>query len=36
MVHVNYDAQQRTPKDSARWYSRVIASNGGTLDEALP
>ncbi|MDQ3269689.1 MAG: GH1 family beta-glucosidase [Pseudomonadota bacterium] len=36
MVHVNFDTQQRTAKDSARWYSRLVASNGGTLDEPLP
>jgi beta-glucosidase len=36
IVHVNYDTQERTPKDSARWYSNVIASNGATLDDPLP
>lgn len=36
IVHVNYDTQQRTPKDSARWYSKLIASGGATLDEPLP
>jgi beta-glucosidase len=36
IVHVNYGTQARTPKDSARWYSGVIASNGGTLDDPLP
>ncbi len=36
IVHVNYGTQERTPKDSARWYSRVIASNGRTLSETLP
>ena len=36
MVHVNYDTQERTPKDSARWYSKVIASHGASLDEPLP
>jgi beta-glucosidase len=36
IVHVNYGTQERTPKDSARWYSKVIASNGGTLSEPLP
>jgi beta-glucosidase len=34
IVHVNYETQERTPKDSARYYSRIIASNGGALDEA--
>ena len=28
--------QERTPKDSALWYSGVIASHGGTLDDPLP
>ena len=32
IVHVNYETQQRTPKDSARFYSGVIATNG--LEEA--
>ena len=36
MVHVNYGTQERTPKDSARWYSKVIASHGASLDEPLP
>ena len=36
MIHVNYVTQERTPKDSALWYSKVIASNGGTLSEPLP
>lgn len=36
VVHVNYATQERTPKDSARWYSEVIASNGGRLSEPLP
>ncbi|WP_345711201.1 glycoside hydrolase family 1 protein, partial [Kineococcus glutinatus] len=26
IVHVDYDTQQRTPKDSAHWYSRVIGA----------
>jgi beta-glucosidase len=33
IVHVNYATQERTPKASARYYSRVIASNGASLDE---
>ncbi len=33
IVHVDYATQRRTPKDSARFYSRVIASNGTVLDE---
>jgi len=36
MVHVNYVTQERTPKDSALWYSRVIASNGASLADPLP
>ena len=36
MVHVNYVTLERTPKDSARWYSKVIASNGGSLADPLP
>ena len=36
IVHVNYGTQERTPKDSARWYSDVIASNGRTLSDPLP
>lgn len=31
MVHVDFVSQKRTPKDSARLYSRIIASNGETL-----
>ena len=31
LVHVDYDTQVRTIKDSARWYAEVIASNGGCL-----
>ena len=36
IVHVNYGTQERTPKDSARWYSKVIASNGASLNDPLP
>lgn len=28
IVHVDYDSQLRTPKESARWYAKVIAGNG--------
>jgi len=28
IVWVDYDTQQRTPKESALWYSQVIADNG--------
>jgi beta-glucosidase len=33
LVHVDFDTQRRTPKASARFYSRVIATHGGALDE---
>jgi len=36
IVHVNYATQVRTPKDSARWYSGIIASHGSRLAEPLP
>ena len=32
IVHVDFETQQRTPKDSARLYSRIIASNGAVLE----
>jgi beta-glucosidase len=31
IVHVDFETQTRTPKDSARFYSQVIASNGACL-----
>ena len=31
IVHVDYETQARTPKRSARFYSSVIAANGGNL-----
>jgi beta-glucosidase len=31
LVHVDFETQKRTPKDSARFYARVIASNGDAL-----
>jgi beta-glucosidase len=31
IVHVDFESQKRTPKDSARFYARVIASRGGAL-----
>jgi beta-glucosidase len=31
LIHVDYVTQKRTPKDSADWYARVIASNGRAL-----
>lgn len=36
VVHVNYATQDRTPKDSAKWYSKVIATHGRSLSEPLP
>ncbi len=36
IVHVNFATLERTPKDSARYYSTVIASHGAVLDEPLP
>ena len=35
IVHVDFATQQRTPKDSARYYARVIASHGAALAEPL-
>jgi len=35
IVHVNFGTQERTPKDSARYYARVIASHGAVLAEPL-
>jgi beta-glucosidase len=34
IVHVDFDTQDRTPKDSARFYSKVIATNGRALEQA--
>jgi beta-glucosidase len=31
IVHVNFETQARTPKDSAALYRRIIGSNGGEL-----
>jgi len=31
LVHVDYQTQRRTPKDSAYWYSEVIKTNGASL-----
>ena len=27
LVHVDFETQERTPKDSARWYSTVVRAN---------
>lgn len=32
LVHVDYQTQKRTPKDSYHWYRRVISDNGRSLD----
>jgi beta-glucosidase len=34
IVHVDFETQKRTPKDSAHFYAQVIATNGGLLSEA--
>jgi beta-glucosidase len=34
LIHVDYQTLKRTPKTSAHFYSRVIASNGATIDDA--
>lgn len=31
LVHVDFETQVRTPKDSAAWYARVMAENGAGL-----
>lgn len=33
LVHIDYQTQKRTPKDSYYWYRDVIASNGRTLGQ---
>jgi len=35
IVHVNFATQARTPKDSARYYAKVVASNGASLADEL-
>ena len=32
IVHVDFETQVRTPKDSALWYSGVMADNGLDAD----
>jgi beta-glucosidase len=36
LVHVNFETQERTPKDSACFYRDVIASNGKVLESVPP
>ena len=31
LIHVDFETQKRTPKDSARWYKQVIDTNGAAL-----
>lgn len=31
LIHVDYQTQKRTPKESSKWYSKVIESNGASL-----
>ncbi len=31
IIHVDFDSQTRTPKDSARYYAKVVASHGDAL-----
>jgi len=33
IVHVDFASQKRTPKDSARFYARVVATRGRALTE---
>ncbi|HEX4985023.1 MAG TPA: GH1 family beta-glucosidase [Burkholderiales bacterium] len=33
IVHVDFETQRRTPKASARFYSRIIATQGAALDD---
>jgi beta-glucosidase len=35
IVHVDFESQQRTPKDSARYYARIIETNGRVLGDRL-
>ena len=33
IVHVDFETQKRTPKDSARFYSSIVATRGRVLNE---
>jgi beta-glucosidase len=35
IVHVDFETQRRTPKDSAHFYARVVATRGRALDEPV-
>jgi len=34
IVHVDFETQKRTPKDSARFYAKVVASGGLSLRDS--
>ena len=34
IVHIDYDTQSRTVKDSGHWYSRVVRENGFPITDA--
>ena len=34
IIHVNFETQQRTLKDSALLYADIVASNGACLNQA--
>jgi len=34
IVHTDYVTQERTPKDSAHWYQKVVETNGASLHES--
>lgn len=36
IIHVDYGTLERTPKDSARWFSGIIDSHGRALSDPLP
>jgi beta-glucosidase len=36
LVHIDYETQKRTMKDSAAWYRKVIETNGESLLQPLP
>jgi len=36
LVHVDYQTQKRTPKDSYAWYRETIRTRGGSLPEFAP
>ena len=36
IVHVDFETLERTPKDSARFYAKVVRSNGASIDAEMP